>query len=224
MVPGDFLRVHHIPMTMTGKTGRKTLRKEVEELFVARFKNSADHCTEHQGGLTTALADTLRLLCEKTLGVPLQSLRHDIGWLQLGGDSLFAMKLVDQARGHGLSLSVLDVLGAKSLAQLASKAKNEVVALPFLHVESFGLLPIDSDLKETVIRNALEQCRVPLSSLEDLYPCTAHQLVSIPYMIKAYVISPSDYDAHFPQMRIKSNLFAFGVMFPCPIHFSELAS
>ena len=184
MVPGNFRRVHHIPMTMTGKTDRKTLRKEAEELFMARFKKSADHCTEHQGDLTTALADTLRLLCEKTLGVPLQSLRDDIGWLQLGGDSLLAMKLVDQARGHGLSLSVRDVLGARSLAQLASKVKNEVVALASQHVESFGLLPIDSDLKETVIRNALEQCRVPLSSLEDLYPCTAHQLVSIPYEIK----------------------------------------
>ena len=39
-------------------------------------------------------------------------------------------------------------------------------------------------MKEFVIRNALEQCEVPLSSLEDLYPCTAHQLVWIPYKIK----------------------------------------
>lgn len=39
-------------------------------------------------------------------------------------------------------------------------------------------------MKESVIGNALEQCRVPLRSLEDLYPCTAHQLVSIPYEIR----------------------------------------
>ena len=39
-------------------------------------------------------------------------------------------------------------------------------------------------MKESLIHNALEQCRVPLSSLEDLYPCTAHQLVCIPYTIK----------------------------------------
>lgn len=103
-------------MTVTGKTDRKALREEAENLFVARLKKSADHCTEHNTGLTTAVSETLRMLCEKILGVPLQSLRDDIGWFQLGGDSLFAMKLVDQARSHILSLSVLDVLGAKSLA------------------------------------------------------------------------------------------------------------
>ncbi|KAM0798921.1 hypothetical protein BDR22DRAFT_808082 [Usnea florida] len=184
MVPSDFLRVHQIPMTMTGKTDRKTMRREAEKLFVARSKTTANRCTEHHRGMTGAVADTLRMLCEKILGLPLQSLRDDIGWIQLGGDSLLAMKLVDQARSYGLSLSVLDVLEAKSLAQLASKLKHEVVAPSFQHVEPFYLLPNQSDVKESVIRNALEQCRVPLSSLEDLYPCTAHQLVCIPYKIK----------------------------------------
>ena len=184
MVPGEFLRIDRIPMTVTGKTDRKTLREEVEKLFANRSQKSADHCTEHHGGLTTTTAETLRMLCEKTLGVPLQSLRDDIGWLQLGGDSLLAMKVVDQARSHGLSLSVLDVLGAKSLVQLASKVKTEVMAPALPHVERFCLLPNQSDVRESEIRNALNQCRIPLSSLEDLYPCTTHQLVSMPYTIK----------------------------------------
>ena len=184
MVPSDFLRVHHIPMTMTGKTDRKTLLQEAEKLFVTRSKTRVNHCTEHHRDLTTAKADTLKMLCEKTLGLPLESLRDDVGWLQLGGDSLLAMKLVDQVRSHGLYLSVLDVLGAKSLAQLASKVKYEVVASTVQLVQPFCLLPHQSDVKESLIRNALEQCRVPLSSLEDLYPCTAHQLVCIPYAIK----------------------------------------
>ena len=81
MVPSNFLRVHHIPMTMTGKTDRKPLLQEAEKLFVARSKTLANHCTEHHRGLTTAMADTLKMLCEKTLGLLLQSLRDDIGWL-----------------------------------------------------------------------------------------------------------------------------------------------
>ena len=184
MVPSDFLRVHHIPMTMTGKTDRKTLRQEAENLFVARLERLVNNATENHKDSTMASADTLRMLCEQTLGLPLRSLHEDIGWLQLGGDSLTAMKLVDQARSHGLFVSVPDVLGTKSLAQLASKMKYQVVSPAFQHVERFGLLPDQSDAKEYVIHDALGQCRVPLSSLEDLYPCTAHQLMSIPYMIK----------------------------------------
>ena len=62
----------HIPMTVTGKTDRKALREEAENLFMARLKKSADHCTEHNTGLTTAVLETLRMLCEKILGVPLK--------------------------------------------------------------------------------------------------------------------------------------------------------
>ena len=127
MVPSDFLRVHQIPMTTTGKTDRETLRKEAEKLFVARSKTTANHCTEYHRDMTAAVADTLRMLCEKILDLPLQSLRDDIEWIQLGGDSLLAMKLVDQARSHDLSPSVLDVLGAKSLAQLASTVNHETL-------------------------------------------------------------------------------------------------
>ena len=126
------------------------------------------------------MAHTLRLLCEKTLDLPLQRLRDDLGWLQLGGDSLSAMNFVDQARSHGLSVSVADVLGADSLAQLASKVKDKAVVPAVEHVEPFCLLRNQSVL---VFHYALEQCQVPLSSLENLYPCTAHQLMSIPYMI-----------------------------------------
>lgn len=61
------------------------------------------------------------------------------------------MKLVDQARSHVLSLSVLDVLGAKSLAELASKVKNRLVAHAFQHVEPFCLIPNQRDVKESVI-------------------------------------------------------------------------
>ncbi|KAJ6131846.1 hypothetical protein N7471_007061 [Penicillium samsonianum] len=184
MVPGNFLRVHRIPMMRTGKTDRKALRQEAEKLLAAQLKGSTDNCTEHHGGLTVATEGTLIKLCRKVLGIPLQSQRDDIGWLQLGGDSLLAMKLVDQARSHGICVSVADILGAKSLAQLVTKMKYETVASVYQHIEPFCLLPNQTDRRGFVIRKALEQCQVPLSSLEDLYPCTAHQLVSIPYMIK----------------------------------------
>ena len=184
MVPGDFLLVHHIPMTGTGKTDRKTLRRQAEQLFVTRMEQSARHYIEYHGASTTAVPDTLRMLCEKTLGFPLQSLRDDVSWLQLGGDSLLAMKLVDQARNHGLSMSVPDILESRSLAQLALKLKREETAPTLRHVERFGLLPTQTEMKKAVIRNALEQCQVPMNSLEDLYPCTAHQLLMMPYLIK----------------------------------------
>lgn len=183
MVPRKFLCLRRIPMTRTGKTDRKALRSEAQELFRTQSSTLLPHGSRHNEVSTSPEAETLRLLCEKTLGLRLENLPSDVGWLQLGGDSLLAMKLVDQARCQGISITAFDVLTVVSLAQLTSKLKRQT-----LHPKAPGYAPLSLlhdviETRERMISSALEQCQVGSNALEDLYPCTALQVISIPYMV-----------------------------------------
>lgn len=185
MIPSMFLRLLQIPLTRTGKTDRKRMLAEAQELFKTRSEASASPLGVKQDtGLPDSDAEMLRLLCEKTLGPRLESLRSDVGWLQLGGDSLLAMKLVDQVRCKGYSITVADVLMAESLAKLASKLKRQTPCTAIQEYQPYSLLPNTDEMRKRMVSNALQQCQVGPDALEDLYPCTGLQRNLIPFIVK----------------------------------------
>ncbi|MBF6331068.1 non-ribosomal peptide synthase/polyketide synthase [Nocardia transvalensis] len=107
MIPAAIVEIDRIPTTANGKLDRAALPKPVS------------------GGQGTRAPSTpqervLTSLCGEILG------RDDIGteagFLAAGGDSITALQLVSRARGHGLSLTVRDVLAAETLAELAAMA------------------------------------------------------------------------------------------------------
>ncbi|KAF1967696.1 hypothetical protein BU23DRAFT_602721 [Bimuria novae-zelandiae CBS 107.79] len=67
----------------------------------------------------------LRALLSRILGVPETDIRPSDSFFELGGDSISAMKLVSEARAHGLKLSVAQIFQSQSVAELAASAANE---------------------------------------------------------------------------------------------------
>ena len=163
------------------------LRHEAQTLFAARLETITSRCSEREGIITATEDDVLQRLYASTLQLPLQSIQIHLGWSELGGDSLLAMKLIDGARAHGIRLSVFDVMECDSLAELRSRAEFRSYIPASGAAQPFVLLPIEIESRDHILGAALDQCHISTSALEDLYPCTALQHFPIPRTISRQV-------------------------------------
>jgi amino acid adenylation domain-containing protein len=108
-VPAKIVLVNQLPVTDTGKIDRRRLPEPGQML-----QESEDHGTAPRNLLESALAE---YWCE-ILGLPRVGV-HD-HFLDLGGHSLSAMRLINRVRSdQGIGLSVVDILNNPTVAKLA---------------------------------------------------------------------------------------------------------
>ncbi|KAL4933021.1 uncharacterized protein BDV17DRAFT_287381 [Aspergillus undulatus] len=121
----------------------------------------------------------LKKVWAEVLDIEPSSVSTDESFFSLGGDSFTAMRLVSEARADGLSISVADV-------SLTCPSKLRRVLPPFT------LLPQGTNLEDLLDKIA-KTCRVPKSSICDVYPCSALQeglITASNVQPGAYVASP----------------------------------
>ncbi|MFI0743109.1 amino acid adenylation domain-containing protein [Streptomyces sp. NPDC021100] len=106
MVPSAFVTVDALPLTVNGKLDRRALpAPDLSAVAAGRAPR-------------TRQEEILCGVVAELLGVPAVGTDH--GFVSLGGDSITAVRLVGRARRAGLSLTTRDVLGQRSLADLAA--------------------------------------------------------------------------------------------------------
>ncbi|MGW2181346.1 amino acid adenylation domain-containing protein [Streptomyces sp. NPDC001732] len=114
MVPRTFVVLPRIPLTRNGKTDHRALPAPPR-----RDRPANRPYTPPRGAAETAVADTVaELLGTGRVG------RND-RFLELGGDSLLAMRLVAELRRTGAAVSLRDVLRDGSPAALAALGREE---------------------------------------------------------------------------------------------------
>ncbi|MGC1286006.1 MAG: non-ribosomal peptide synthetase, partial [Streptosporangiaceae bacterium] len=118
MVPSALVLIDHLPLTPNGKLDRAGLAS-AEPAGVSPESTQPRDPTEAR--LVRVWADVLGA---KRIGI------HD-NFYDLGGDSLLAMRICDQARATGLALSPEDLLESQTVAELAR-------ALRFARSSSLG--------------------------------------------------------------------------------------
>lgn len=116
MVPALFVALPAFPLTVSGKIDRKALPVPEETDFAPPYVAPRTE-TERQ----------LAAICAELLQLPLEQVSATANFLELGGDSMSAVRLVSFAASHGLELSLEDVL-LESLQELARLAAP--VAMP----------------------------------------------------------------------------------------------
>ncbi|KAJ3544059.1 hypothetical protein NM208_g3252 [Fusarium decemcellulare] len=139
MVPSVFFSMKKLPQTATGKTNRKHLRElgarySVQQLAENKSASvpKVQPTTPEQLQMQTIWATVLELDCS-TIGL-------DDSFLQLGGDSIAAMRVAGEARQIGLQLSVADIFRTPKLrdlirrVSLAPKAFSDAIK-PIPHSE-----------------------------------------------------------------------------------------
>ncbi|GIC93737.1 nonribosomal peptide synthetase ftmA [Aspergillus udagawae] len=178
MIPSLFIRVVSLPRTSSGKVNRSILRATAARLSRADLQAFASARTQSRAP-ATAMEFALQQVYADVLGLPLTKIGMDDSFVQLGGDSILAVRLVGAARKAGLALGIRDVLGPTRLEAQAQAATVAAAAtVPDMSTsppEYVCFAALGTRCRVEVLRIAEEQCGVPRAGIEDVYPCTPLQ-------------------------------------------------
>ncbi|OSS43873.1 hypothetical protein B5807_11703 [Epicoccum nigrum] len=122
MVPTVYFAVGQLPTMTSDKMDRRRLR-EIGASFSAQ--QLAELRTASDGAKRAPSTEAERMMQQLwagVLGVSADSIGLDDSFFRLGGDSIAAMKLVGEARRHGMQLSVADLFRHPRLDQSAAVA------------------------------------------------------------------------------------------------------
>lgn len=173
MLPDDYVRLHYVPETGSGKIDRRRLVDLATASELIGVKAITAQNTARSPPSTEA-EKVLASLWAKELGRPVENLSVDDNFFQLGGDSIHAMKLVTAARKNGLHMAVSDVFSSpllRDMALLATRASNSEQEAPA--IEPFALLIPDSVSR--LFTAAENEYGINPDLIEDIYPCTPFQ-------------------------------------------------
>ncbi|CZR66659.1 uncharacterized protein PAC_16560 [Phialocephala subalpina] len=171
MVPSIFVPISGIPLTVTGKMDQLFLRKMISNRLRAE-PVGATHETVAGDTSLTGPELAIRSLVANAFTFDPATIDMHQNFMQLGGDSLVAIKLISIGRRNELVLTVEQLLTASSLLELAKFLKHDTSiaskSFPFEHFK-------DTEKPAHVLASAIEQCNVSKDQIEDIYPTTGFQ-------------------------------------------------
>ena len=172
MVPTVFFPLYEMPiMVGSMKLDRGQLRSFAGELsqddlaeFTLASRNKVAPVTE--------MEFKMRQLWSTVLGLSVEEIgRHD-SFLEIGGDSISAIRLAAQAQQEGLQLSVGDIFDNAHLVDMAITA----VELETTPIEEYTPFSIIGSEATDLFQETKKQCRLRDSDeIEDMYPTTPFQ-------------------------------------------------
>ncbi|KAL6886034.1 hypothetical protein GGI43DRAFT_418555 [Trichoderma evansii] len=184
MIPSAFLLASKIPINISGKLDRRTVREQLR--LLSREELTSFSCSSViKQAPTTAMEENLRSLWAIALALEPEAIGINDSFFRLGGDSVLAMKLTAAARAEKIPLSVADIFRWPRLADIAV-AMEEKHGLENGHVNSEDPAPLslwpelaaqadNADATTRLLSDVAAQCSVSIDQIEDIYPCTPLQ-------------------------------------------------
>ncbi|OJD40380.1 non-ribosomal peptide synthetase [Diplodia corticola] len=171
MVPTAYVVVRNVALTPGGKVDRQKLYALGEQVSLERCLLLEE--VEVDDVSLTEMGERLRGLWAKVLRLEEEKLGAMSNFIQLGGDSISAMRLAHASRTLGLSLSVQQILAAPVLADMAASVRvekrlEEVSQKPF---STLGDVHTDTFLQD-VVCPAVEGAK---DNIEDVLVATDYQ-------------------------------------------------
>lgn len=180
MLPTFYVPLTRIPLTANGKLDVASLEeimRNISDSELIKFSlRDASNKSEQP-------IDKNGIALQSMWALILDLKEHDIGsrsnFFLLGGDSIKAIRLAQEARNRGyFNLTVSSILENPSLVDMASKmTENDMEATinPAAEVAPFSLLPIPYSSAENLIQQCSSTCHVNIEEIEDIYPCSPTQ-------------------------------------------------
>ena len=125
MVPTVFIPCRYMPFIATTKLDRKRLRRTTEELdpeSVARY--SLVESKKKKQPPKTAEEVRIQQLWASVLKVPPETIGREDSFLQIGGDSITAIRLVLLARRKGMTITMPSIFQNARLSHLAAMSQT----------------------------------------------------------------------------------------------------
>ncbi|KAG5996166.1 NRPS protein [Claviceps spartinae] len=173
MIPSGYIMIDKMPLSATGKLDRKQLRAIGAKLNLSEL--NASTCTHSESRmLSTAMETCLQGLWASTLGVDGKCIRADDSFINIGGDSIQAMKLSKRARDQGFHITVADILSCPTLSKMSFCVKkiDQESAVPAVDYAPFSLLPPASRPEVEMI---LVDHGISKQDIHDIFPVTDQQ-------------------------------------------------
>ncbi|KAI1822017.1 acetyl-CoA synthetase-like protein [Xylaria intraflava] len=172
MIPNGFMIVDLIPKTGSGKVDRNKLRAAA----VAMRKEDLLQ-VEHIGKRAPESLEEIKLhsVIARVLSWEGEPFGMDNNFIQLGGDSISAMRLVSVARDEGILLRVADILSKDSLSDILEAIPSST-AVAECQESRFSLLDVESPdafINDTI----MPQIDSGHGALVDVLPATDMQSV-----------------------------------------------
>jgi amino acid adenylation domain-containing protein len=173
MVPSAWVPLAKLPITVNGKTDRRSLRQDgskmkIDQLHTLRPRNADRPRPE------TPMEKTLQILWASVLEIEPSELFANDSFFRLGGDSVAAMRFVAAARRANIQVTVAEVFKQPRLHDLAASLVQNDTKLTVKNILPFSLLKSDS-LSKSVQSQAAGLCGVNENIVTDVYPCTGLQ-------------------------------------------------
>ena len=182
MIPSLFVPLKKLPRLVSGKVNRNQLRHvaaNVSEKELSMYSLNGQRSRDWTP--STIAEETLVKLWSNTLGFSRFFLDGEHDFFRLGGDSIAAMDIANEASRIGLILSTADVFRYSVLKDMAKLVENRgfrpKIGMNSMQIEPFSLMGQKRSLK-AMMNDIHDQCGIEKASgiiIEDIYPCTTLQ-------------------------------------------------
>lgn len=173
MVPSFYLPVSRLPLTTSGKMDARTLKQWARSISISDLTQYTLTARAQLQKPETPTELLLQEIWADILKVPAASISRNDSFLQIGGDSISAIRLVAAARERGVNLTVASIFQDPRLSQIASSAQTEEKHNDST-IEPWALVP-QTD-RAGILQAIKQQSGIDEENfIEDVYPATLTQ-------------------------------------------------
>ncbi|KAB8227342.1 uncharacterized protein BDW43DRAFT_316928 [Aspergillus alliaceus] len=179
MIPSFFIPVSRMPLTMSGKLKRRSLREEVSRWPIEKLLcyPSSPRSILQMEPCVTEKQKQIHHLVGKILGLEKTSFGMESNFFTLGGDSITAMRMGALARKEGLELIVEDIFRSSTLSDMAGHLSTQAE-----HIDRSGPLvaPDAVDMSVNIYQNLNQKVSSDiLGNIGEVRPATQFQSMTL---------------------------------------------
>lgn len=171
MIPSVFFALRDLPRTISGKADRRALCQSASAFTLSRLNQVPKSIVKM--GPVNSREHTLQQIWARVLMLEPSRIGVNDSFFRLGGDSITAVMVTNQARKNGIEITVADMLRHPKLGDSAIVASERHRAQE-PRIKPFSLLKASVDVAK--LRDEIaHEYGIDISAIEDILPCTPLQ-------------------------------------------------
>ncbi|KAJ4297840.1 hypothetical protein N0V90_005736 [Kalmusia sp. IMI 367209] len=174
MVPTIWIVLEDLPLNASGKLDRRRVTEWVKEIDEETYRSIVELAQGDKAKTQPSnnMESTMRRLWSKVLAIDEEMIGMDDNFLQMGGDSITAVRLTAAARQEGITLLVRNVFQKPILRAMSAVAAWEEIVESVAY-EPFSALRKDriDDILELIAKETFQS----IDNMEDVLEATDYQ-------------------------------------------------